>query len=49
MLGEGWRMTGTGSAFFRPARTRRDAESAVTPLDCWTAVVRPVGAWRAQR
>jgi 4-diphosphocytidyl-2-C-methyl-D-erythritol kinase len=45
MLGEGWRMTGSGSAFFRPAATRAEAEASVAPLACWTAVVRPVGAW----
>lgn len=45
MLGEGWRMTGSGSAFFRPARTREEAEAAAARLDCWTAVARPVGAW----
>jgi 4-diphosphocytidyl-2-C-methyl-D-erythritol kinase len=45
MLGEGWRMTGSGSAFFRPAATRAGAEAAAAQLDCWTAVARPVGAW----
>lgn len=45
MLGEGWRMTGSGSAFFRPAATRGAAEAAVAPLGCWTAVARPVAAW----
>jgi 4-diphosphocytidyl-2-C-methyl-D-erythritol kinase len=47
MLGEGWRMTGSGSAFFRPAGTRPEAEATVARLDCWTAVARPVGAWGA--
>ncbi|HYZ02035.1 MAG TPA: 4-(cytidine 5'-diphospho)-2-C-methyl-D-erythritol kinase [Candidatus Binatia bacterium] len=42
---EGWRMTGAGSAFFRPAATHEEAEAAVARLDCWTAVARPVGAW----
>lgn len=45
MLGDGWRMTGSGSAFFRPCPTREDAERAAGRLDCWTAVARPVGAW----
>jgi 4-diphosphocytidyl-2-C-methyl-D-erythritol kinase len=45
MLGEGWRMTGSGSAFFRPAGTRAVAEAAAARLDCWTAVARPLGAW----
>jgi 4-diphosphocytidyl-2-C-methyl-D-erythritol kinase len=45
MLGEGWRMTGSGSAFFRPVPASQDAEAAIARLDCWTAVARPVGAW----
>jgi 4-diphosphocytidyl-2-C-methyl-D-erythritol kinase len=45
MLGEGWRMTGSGSAFFLPVATRTEAEAAAARLDCWTAVARPVGAW----
>jgi 4-diphosphocytidyl-2-C-methyl-D-erythritol kinase len=49
MLGEGWRMTGSGSAFFRPAATRAEARAAVARLDCWTAVARPVGPWGALR
>jgi 4-diphosphocytidyl-2C-methyl-D-erythritol kinase len=44
-LGDGWRMTGSGSAFFRPCETRTEAERAVEGLDCWTTVARPVGAW----
>jgi 4-diphosphocytidyl-2-C-methyl-D-erythritol kinase len=44
-LGDGWRMTGTGSAFFRHCTTRQEAERAVDRLDCWTAVARPVGGW----
>lgn len=45
--GDGWRMTGAGSAFFRPAASLREAAAAVERLDCWTAVARPVGAWGA--
>jgi 4-diphosphocytidyl-2-C-methyl-D-erythritol kinase len=45
MLGEEWRMTGSGSSFFLPAATRAGAEAAAARLDCWTAVARPVGAW----
>ena len=45
MLGQGWRMTGSGAAFFRPAATRGAAEAAAARLDCWTALARPVGAW----
>jgi len=44
-LGEGWRMTGSGSAFFQHCESRRQAERAVEALDCWKAVARPVGAW----
>ena len=44
-LGEGWQMTGSGSAFFRHCRTRQEAEGAVEGLGCWTAVARPVAAW----
>lgn len=45
MLGEGWRMTGSGSGFFRPCPTRAEAERTVAGLGCWTAVARPVQAW----
>jgi len=44
-LGEGWRMTGSGSAFFLACPDREAAEDAVRKLDCWTAVTRAVGAW----
>jgi 4-diphosphocytidyl-2-C-methyl-D-erythritol kinase len=44
-LGDGWRMTGSGSAFFRHCRTRPEAEQAASGLGCWTAVARPVGPW----
>jgi 4-diphosphocytidyl-2-C-methyl-D-erythritol kinase len=49
MLGEGWRMTGSGSAFFKRCPTRARAEASVAGLTCWTAVARPVGAWAGQR
>lgn len=39
-LGDGWRMTGSGSAFFKTATTREEAEKAIANLDCWTAVTR---------
>jgi len=45
MLGAGWRMTGSGSAFFKPCPIREDAERAVETLSCWTAIARPVGPW----
>jgi 4-diphosphocytidyl-2-C-methyl-D-erythritol kinase len=44
-LGEGWRMTGSGSAFFMQCKTREEADRAVAGLDCWTTVARPVAAW----
>ncbi len=45
-LGAGWRMTGSGSAFFRPCSSREEAERALTGLEVpWAAVVRPVQAW----
>ena len=44
-LGEGWRMTGSGSAFFLACPDREGAEDAVRKLDCWTVVTRAVGAW----
>lgn len=44
-LGDGWQMTGSGSAFFLPCPNRTDAEAAARTLDCWTAVTYSVGAW----
>ncbi len=38
MLGEGWRMTGSGSAFFKQAETENEARVAIRGLDCWTCV-----------
>lgn len=46
-LGEGWRLTGSGSAFFLECPSRGEAETAVEKLDCWTAVTSAVGAWAA--
>jgi len=46
MLGDGWRMTGSGSAFFRAFPERGRAERTAAGLrGCWTAVARSVGAW----
>lgn len=42
MLGTGWQMTGSGSAFFKTCGSREEAEGAVDPLRCWTALTRPV-------
>ncbi|MGH7902941.1 MAG: 4-(cytidine 5'-diphospho)-2-C-methyl-D-erythritol kinase [Candidatus Dormibacteraceae bacterium] len=44
-LGPGWRMTGSGSAFFREFADREPAQRACAGLDCWTAVARSVEAW----
>ena len=45
----GWRMSGSGSAFFCHTQTRAQAELAVDrvrDLGCpWTAVTRPLGPW----
>jgi 4-diphosphocytidyl-2-C-methyl-D-erythritol kinase len=45
MLGEEWRMTGSGSAFFRHCRTCLEAERYTAGRRCWTAVVRPLRPW----
>jgi 4-diphosphocytidyl-2-C-methyl-D-erythritol kinase len=45
-LGAQWRMTGSGSAFFRSCGSRTEAEAAVAGRECWIAVVHAVGAWR---
>ena len=44
-LGDGWRMTGSGSAFFLECQSREEAEAAVEKLDCWKAITSAVGAW----
>jgi 4-diphosphocytidyl-2-C-methyl-D-erythritol kinase len=44
-LGEGWRMTGSGSAFFLKCANERSAQHAIAKLDCWTAATQSVGAW----
>ena len=41
----GWRMTGSGSAFFKSFGDRKAAEAEIAGLDCWTAVARSVPAW----
>lgn len=37
-LGDGWQMTGSGSAFFKTGRDKED-------MDCWTVVTQAVGPW----
>lgn len=49
VLGTGWRMTGSGSAFFRRCASATEAERSVSHLTCWTVVTRPVGSWAAVR
>ena len=44
-LGEGWQMTGSGSAFFVRCRDERSARQAVLKIDGWTAVTHSVGPW----
>ena len=44
-LGNLWRMTGSGSAFFRECTTRAEAESATAELNCWTAVATAIPAF----
>jgi 4-diphosphocytidyl-2-C-methyl-D-erythritol kinase len=39
-LGQGWLMTGSGSAFFREAATEDEASEAIAGRDGWTAVAR---------
>ena len=44
-LGNGWQMTGSGSAFFQRCDDQQQARKATARLDCWTAVTHAVGAW----
>ena len=44
-LGEGWVMTGSGSAFFREAESEGAARAMVSGLDCWTGVAAALAAW----
>ena len=37
-LGAGWRMTGSGSAFFAEGNVKKNT-------DCWTAIAHAVGPW----
>jgi len=41
-LGAGWRITGSGSAFFQETRSEDEARTAIKGLDCWTAVSQAV-------
>jgi 4-diphosphocytidyl-2-C-methyl-D-erythritol kinase len=44
-LGDGWQMTGSGSAFFFRAADQRTARKATTNLNCWTSITHAVAAW----
>ncbi|MDQ6876564.1 MAG: 4-(cytidine 5'-diphospho)-2-C-methyl-D-erythritol kinase [Candidatus Dormibacteraeota bacterium] len=44
-LGDGWQMTGSGSAFFLRCPDERSAHEATAGLDCWTTVTHAVGPW----
>ena len=44
-LGEGWVMTGSGSAFFQESASEGAARTAVSGLECWTAVAAALPAW----
>ena len=46
-LGEGWRMTGSGSAFFAEAATAAEAEAkrGTAPHGCWSVVAYAVPRW----
>lgn len=43
-LGEGWQMTGSGSAFFKRTKNEQEAKRAIASFDGWTAVTRAVNA-----
>lgn len=44
-LGHQWKMTGSGSAFFRRCPNERAAQKSTAELDCWTAVTHAIGSW----
>jgi 4-diphosphocytidyl-2-C-methyl-D-erythritol kinase len=44
-LGDGWRMTGSGSAFFKRVDGENEGREAIANLDCWKTVTRSVGRW----
>jgi 4-diphosphocytidyl-2-C-methyl-D-erythritol kinase len=44
-LGEGWVMTGSGSAFFREAATEVEAQDHIAGRQVWTAIAAAVTAW----
>ena len=44
-LGDGWVMTGSGSAFFREAPSEAEARIMVAGKECWTAIATNLAAW----
>ena len=44
-LGDGWVMTGSGSAFFREAASEAEAQAMVAGNEFWTAVASTLDAW----
>jgi 4-diphosphocytidyl-2-C-methyl-D-erythritol kinase len=44
-LGEGWRMTGSGSAFFKESETEAKATQTAENAEGWTAVTCAIGSW----
>jgi 4-diphosphocytidyl-2-C-methyl-D-erythritol kinase len=44
-LGDGWVMTGSGSAFFREAASEAEAQAMAVGKECWTAVAATLDAW----
>jgi 4-diphosphocytidyl-2-C-methyl-D-erythritol kinase len=44
-LGDGWQMTGSGSAFFKRCGNEQEARRAVKGLDGWTAVTSSIEPW----
>lgn len=45
LLGNGWQMTGSGSAFFRRVDTYEEGRRAIAHLNCWKTVTRSVRRW----
>jgi len=44
-LGDGWQMTGSGSAFFKRCASEEEAGHATKGIAEWTAVTRSIEAW----
>ena len=44
-LGDGWQLTGSGSAFFKTVDSEEEGRKAIAELDCWKTVTRSVARW----